>query len=134
MLGIAMPRRGYRYRPYRLSEHNLLVALRTAACRQQLGLCYWCGEPMIAGDVEPTDPKLCTADHLVPQYAGMAREPGGVLAEALLPVACNKDLGSNVIAARSILNNALKFCRSAIAPFTGGPGHLRTLTAQFQFG
>ena len=81
MLGIAMPRRGYRYRPYRLSEHNLLVALRTAACRQQLGLCYWCGEPMIAGDVEPTDPKLCTADHLVPQYAGMAREPGGVLAE-----------------------------------------------------
>src|SRR5262249_55636229 len=52
----------------------------------------------------------------------------------LLPVACNKDLGSSVIAARSILNNALNFCRSAIAPFTGGSGHLRTLTAQFQFG
>jgi len=52
----------------------------------------------------------------------------------LLPVACNKDLGSSVIAARSILNSALNLCRSAIAPFTGGPGHLRALTAQFQFG
>jgi hypothetical protein len=40
-----------------LSGHNLLVALRTAACRQQFGLCYWCGEPMVT-DIEPTHPKL----------------------------------------------------------------------------
>jgi hypothetical protein len=53
-----MPRRGHRHRPYRLSGHNLLVALRTAACRQQFGLCYWCGEPMVT-DVEPIHPKLC---------------------------------------------------------------------------
>jgi len=80
-----MPRRGHRHRPYRLSGHNLLIALRTAACRQQLGLCYWCGEPMLT-DVESTHPKLCTADHLLPLYAGGKTVAGNIVAACR---ACN---------------------------------------------
>ena len=80
-----MPRRGYRHRPYRLSGHNLLVALRKAACRQQLGLCYWCADPMFM-DVEPTHPKLCTADHLIPRYAGGKTVAGNIVAACR---ACN---------------------------------------------
>jgi 5-methylcytosine-specific restriction endonuclease McrA len=80
-----MPRRGHRHRPHRLSERNLLVALRTAACRRQLGLCHWCGEPMLA-DVEPTCPKFCTADHLVPLYAGGKTVAGNIVAACR---ACN---------------------------------------------
>src|SRR5262249_43023426 len=64
---------------------NLLVALRTAACRQQRGLCYWCGEPMFT-DVESTPPKFCPADHLVPRYAGGKTVAGNIVAACQ---ACN---------------------------------------------
>ena len=80
-----MPRRGHRHRLYRLSGHNLLVALRTAACRQQLGLCYWCGDQMFT-DVEPIHPKFCTADHLIPRYAGGKTVAGNIVAACR---ACN---------------------------------------------
>jgi 5-methylcytosine-specific restriction endonuclease McrA len=74
-----MPRRGHRHRPYRLSGHNLLVALRVAACRQQRGLCYWYGAPMRT-DVEPMHSQFCTADHLVPRYAGGKTVAGNIVA------------------------------------------------------
>jgi 5-methylcytosine-specific restriction endonuclease McrA len=80
-----MPRRGHRHRPHRLSERNLLVALRAAACRRQLGLCHWCREPMLA-DVEPIHPRACTADHLVPLYAGGKTVTGNIVAACR---ACN---------------------------------------------
>ena len=80
-----MPRRGHRHRLYRLSGHNLLVALRTAACRQQLGLCYWCGDQMFT-DVEPIHPKFCTADHRIPRYAGGKTVAGNIVAACR---ACN---------------------------------------------
>jgi 5-methylcytosine-specific restriction endonuclease McrA len=68
-----------------MNGHNLLVALRTAAYQRQLGFCYWCGEPMVT-DVEPTHPKLCTADHLVPRYAGGQAVAGNIVAACQ---ACN---------------------------------------------
>jgi 5-methylcytosine-specific restriction endonuclease McrA len=85
-----MPRRGHRHRPNRLSGHKLLAALRMAACRRQLGLCYWCAEPMFT-DVEPTHPKLCTADHLIPCYAGGKTTAGNIVAACR---ACNNGRNS----------------------------------------
>jgi hypothetical protein len=50
------------------------MALRTVACRQQLGLCYWCSEPMFT-DVEPTHPKLGGWPMLWPRLRNAVNEP-----------------------------------------------------------
>src|SRR5215471_20078436 len=74
-----MTRRGHRHRPYRLNGIELLKALRTAACRKQLGRCYWCN-CILRTDVEPTHPQFCTADHLIPLHAGSKTVAGNIVA------------------------------------------------------
>lgn len=75
-----MPRRGYRQRPVqRTSEPVMLRALRAAAFRKQAGLCYWCKNPMKM-NAAPDYPWLCTADHLIPKYAGGQTKPGNIVA------------------------------------------------------
>ena len=74
-----MTRRGHRHRPYRLNGIELLKALRTAACRKQLGRCYWCN-CILRTDVEPTHPQFCTADHLIPLHAGGKTVAGNIVA------------------------------------------------------
>lgn len=56
-----------------------LYHLRLRAYNAQGGLCHWCKQPM-KRDCGPTDPRLLTADHLVPLYAGGKTQPDNIVA------------------------------------------------------
>jgi 5-methylcytosine-specific restriction endonuclease McrA len=63
-------------------KHNApwtLETLRKRAFREQGGLCYWCQQPMKTHGAQ-NDPLLCTADHLIPRYAGGLTKPGNIVA------------------------------------------------------
>lgn len=50
---------------------------------RQGGLCFWCREPMVLVRTTPDyrdDPKLMTAEHVVPKYAGGQTRPGNIVA------------------------------------------------------
>jgi len=51
-----------------MPDHRL-KQIRSAKSRQQGGLCYWCGLPMLPV-AAIADPQRCTADHLVPSARG----------------------------------------------------------------
>lgn len=67
-----------RYVPKRGSPWTL-ERLRERAYREQRGLCYWCGREMLTNG--PMNHALaCTADHLIPRYAGGLTKPGNIVA------------------------------------------------------
>lgn len=63
-------------------DHHLARRLARRAHYRQEGLCFWCKQPMIL--VKTThnerDPRLMTAEHLVPVYAGGLTRPGNIVA------------------------------------------------------
>jgi 5-methylcytosine-specific restriction endonuclease McrA len=65
----------------RRRDHHIGRRLAQRASRAQGGLCYWCQTPMILVKTTPADePRLMTADHLVPVYAGGLTIAGNIVA------------------------------------------------------
>jgi 5-methylcytosine-specific restriction endonuclease McrA len=63
----------------RLSDTNLLRALRAAACRKQNNLCYWCKQQMTFAD--SNHPTFATADHHpIPKHNGGKTKPDNIIA------------------------------------------------------
>jgi hypothetical protein len=66
------------------SMHDFYLARRLArrAFYRQGGLCFWCNQPMVLTRAEPNvdDPRLMTADHHIPRYAGGVTRPGNIVA------------------------------------------------------
>lgn len=64
-----------------------LQVLRAAAVRAQGNLCYWCGKEMLPALPEnETDPRMVSADHLIPLHNGGMTRPGNIVAACRL---CN---------------------------------------------
>jgi hypothetical protein len=64
-------------------EARKLLRYRKEAFLRQKGACYWCGGQMVASNGARTDdrnPRLCTAEHLVPRHAGGITEPSNIVA------------------------------------------------------
>jgi 5-methylcytosine-specific restriction endonuclease McrA len=68
------------------SSHEQKQARRLArvAHRIQNGHCYWCGEKMALVSNGGMSPRLMTAEHLKPVWAGGSAVPGNIVA------ACNE--------------------------------------------
>ena len=49
--------------------HARLKQMREEAFARQGGACYWCDEPMLM-IADQSDPRLCTAEHVVRQVEG----------------------------------------------------------------
>jgi 5-methylcytosine-specific restriction endonuclease McrA len=65
----------------RRRDHAIGRRLAHRASRSQGGLCYWCQVPMLLFKTTPSDePRLMTADHLVPVYAGGRTVAGNIVA------------------------------------------------------
>ena len=65
----------------RRRDHIIGRRLAQRASRAQGGLCYWCQAPMILVKTTTADePRLMTADHLVPVYAGGRTIAGNIVA------------------------------------------------------
>jgi len=65
----------------RRRDHQIGRRLAHRANRAQGGLCYWCQAPMILVKTTPSDePRMMTADHLVPVYAGGQTIAGNIVA------------------------------------------------------
>ena len=65
----------------RRRDHALSRRLALAAYHHQGRLCHWCQVPMLLVKTTPADePRLMTAEHVIPVYAGGKTIPGNVVA------------------------------------------------------